>query len=342
MTRLMAATETTIYHDADATLSTLDERAVAIIGYGNQGRSQALNLRDSGVEVVVGNRSDDYRETVEEDGFESLSIPEAAAAGDIVCLLIPDEVAPAVYDEHIHPNLEEGDVLYFSHGYNITFDLIQPPETVDVVLVAPRMAGPSVRTLYEAGKSFPSIMAVEQDASGEATAIALALAKGIGSTQAGVVEGTFDMETKVDLLSEQALVPMMMGAFQAKFEVERAHGIPEEIIMSELYLSTELAEIFELMAAEGFLGQLPYHSPTSQYGQLSRADEFVAEYVEPLKEFTEEQLRNIDNGSFVREWSAEQSLDHPGLKRLYKKQRNSDFVQAEQRTIEKLFDHDED
>ncbi|WP_254546836.1 ketol-acid reductoisomerase [Halomarina pelagica] len=329
--------ETTVYYDEDADLSTLDGRTVAVIGYGNQGRSQALNLRDSGVSVVVGNRSDDYRERVREDGFEAYAIDEAAAEGDVVVLLVPDEVAPEVYEEKVEPHLAAGDTLSFSHGYNVTFDLIQPPDDVDVVLVAPRMGGPSVRTLYEAGESFPSILAVNQDATGEATATALALAKGIGSTSAGVVEGTFDMETTVDLLSEQALVPMLMGAMRAKFEVEVAHGIPPEIAMSELYLSKEMAEIFELMAEEGFLGQLPYHSTTSQYGQLSRAEKFDHE---PLKAFVEERLREIDDGTFVREWSVEQRLDRPGLKRLYKKQRESAFIRAERETMAKLFGRD--
>lgn len=329
--------ETRVYYDEDADLSVLDGRTVAVIGYGNQGRSQALNLRDSGVGVVVGNRSDDYRERAREDGFDAYPIDEAAAEGDIVFLLIPDEVAPEVYEERIEPNLVPGDVLYFSHGYNVTFDRIRPPDDVDVVLVAPRMAGPSVRTLYEAGEGFPSILAVNQDATGGATATALALAKGIGSTSAGVVEGTFDMETKVDLLSEQALVPMLMGAMRAKFEVEVAHGIPPEIVMSELYLSKELAEIFELMAEEGFLGQLPYHSTTSQYGQLSRAEEFDHE---PLKAFVEERLWEIDDGSFAREWSAERQRDGSRLERLYEKHRESEFVRAEQETMAKLFGRD--
>lgn len=326
-------TDTTVYYDSDADLSVLDDSTVAMIGYGNQGRAQALNLRDSGIDVVVGNRADDYRERVEDDGFESLSIADAAERGDVICLLIPDEVAPEVFDAEIRPGLEEGDAVYVSHGYNLTYDLLQPPETTDVVLVAPRMGGWAVRELYEAGDGFPSVLAVEQDYTGEARSVALAMAKGIGSTRAGVIEGTADMETKIDLLSEQALLPIMMAAMTTKFEVEVAHGIPPEIVMSELYLSYEMAEIFEEMADRGYLGQLPFHSRTSQYGQLSRFDRFDPE---PLREFYEEQLQGIDDGSFAREWSAEQSLDRPGLKRLYKKYRESAFFEAERGTMEKL------
>lgn len=326
-------TETTIYDDSDADLSVLEDSTVSMIGYGNQGRSQALNLRDSGIDVVVGNRADDYREQVEDDGFEMLSIADAAERGDVICLLIPDEVAPEVFDREIGPGLEKGNTVYVSHGYNLTYDLLQPPETADVVLVAPRMGGWAVRELYESGEGFPSVLAVEQDYTGNAKATALAMAKGIGSTQAGVIEGTADMETKIDLLSEQALLPIMMAAMTTKFEVEVAHGIPPEIVMSELYLSYEMAEIFEEMAERGYLGQLPFHSRTSQYGQLSRFDQFDPE---PLREFYEEQLQGIDNGSFAREWSAEQELDRPGLKRLYKKYRNSAFFEAERETMERL------
>lgn len=325
--------ETTVYYDSDADLSVLEDRTVAVIGYGNQGRSQALNMRDSGVSVVVGNRSDEYRERATEDGFDALAIDEAAARGDVVCLLVPDEVAPEVFAREIEPGLAEGDTVYVSHGYNLSYDLLETPETVDVVMVAPRMGGPAVRTLYESGRGFPSVMAVEQDYTDGAQETALALSKAIGSTRAGVVEGTADMETVTDLLTEQALFPIVVNAMVAKYEVEVAYGIPPEIVLTELYLSGEMAEIFAEMATQGFLGQLPFHSTTSQYGQLSRMDGFDPE---PLREFVEEQLEHIDNGGFAREWSTEQSLDRPGLKRLYAKYRDSEFFRAERETMEKL------
>lgn len=325
--------EATIYTDADADLAFLNGKTVAVVGYGNQGRSQAHNLRDSGIDVVVGNRGDEHRHAAREDGFDVYDISEAARRGDVVMLLIPDEVAPDVYKNEIELNLHDGDALCFAHGYNISFGLIEPPESVDIFLVAPRMGGWAVRSLFESGDGFPSILAVEQDATGDALSVATAVAKGIGSTRAGAVEGTFDMETITDLLTEQALIHIIMSAFQAKFEVEREYGIPEEIILSEQYLSHEFAEIFEAMANDGYFGQLPGHSRTSQYGQLSRLDEFDGE---DLVKFTERQLRNIDNGSFVREWHAEQELGRPGLKRLYEKYRNTDYFEAERQTRERL------
>lgn len=329
----MPETATTIYYDEDADLSVLDGRTVAFVGYGSQGRSQALNARDSGVDVVVGNRADDYRERAREDGFEALPIDEAAERGDVVCLLVPDEVAPEVFAEDVEPGLEEGDTVYVSHGYNLTYDRLGQPAWVDVVMVAPRMGGPAVRTRYESGRGFPSIMAVEQDATGRAGATALAMAKAIGSTRAGVVEGTADMETVTDLLTEQALFPIWTNAMLAKFRVEVAYGIPPEVVMTELYLSHEMAEIFEEMARHGYLGQLPFHSTTSQYGQLSRMDAFDEA---PLVAWFEEQLAGIDGGEFAREWSAERAGDGSELERLYEQYENSAFFEAERRTMERL------
>lgn len=326
-------TGATIHYDEDADLSVLDSRTVSMIGYGNQGRAQARNLRDSGIDVIVGNRDDEYRETALEDGFECASIAEAAARGDVCCLLLPDEIAPGVFAEEIEPGLDTGDTVYVSHGYNLTYDLLEAPETVDVVLVAPRMGGWAVRERYERGEGFPSLMAVHQDHSGDAKETALALAKGIGSTKAGVVETSVDAETITDLLTEQALLPVMMSAMAVKYEIEVAYGIPPEVVMSELYLSGEFAEIFAAMAEKGYLGQLPEHSTTSQYGQLSRFDAFDRE---PLADFFEQQLRGIDTGAFAREWSVERSLDRPGLKRLYKKYREHPFFEAERETMERL------
>jgi len=176
-------------------------------------------------------------------------------------------------------------------------------------------------------------MAVHRDYTGRAKEVALAMAKGIGSTRAGVVETSVDAETITDLLTEQALLPIVMSAMAVKYEIETAYGIPPEVVMTELHLSGEFAEIFAAMAREGYLGQLPEHSMTSQYGQLSRFDAFENE---PLADFFEAQLRGIDTGAFAREWSAERSLDRPGLKRLYKKYRDHHFFEAERETMERL------
>jgi ketol-acid reductoisomerase len=323
----------TVYYDDDADLSVLDDRTVAVIGYGNQGRSQALNMRDSGVSVVIGNRSDEYRQAAIDDGFEAFPIAEAADQGDVLYLLVPDEVAPEVFETDIEGQLRKGDALCFSHGYNITYDRLRPPEAVDVVLVAPRMGGWAVRERYEAGTGFPSIVGVHQDYTGAAKERTLALAKAIGSTRSGAIEGTFDMETTADLLTEQGFFPIVLNAMMAKYEVERAHGIPPEIILTELYLSYEMAEILAAMADQGFLGQLPSHSTTSQYGQLSRTEGFDRE---ALVEFYETQLEGIDDGSFARELAAERSADRSELERLYEEFRETDFFEAERETMAKL------
>jgi ketol-acid reductoisomerase len=326
--------EATIYYEDDADISVLDGQTIAIIGYGNQGRAQALNMRDSGVDnIIVGNRSDPSREQAAEDGFDDYDVEGAAERADIVFMLIPDEVAPGVYTEEIEPGLEAGNTVNFASGYNITYDFIEPAEDLDVVMVAPRMIGDLVRKLYEEGDGAPSMVAVNQDASGHAMETALALAGAIGSTRSGVIDGTFEMETKIDLLTEQALIPIFFNAIAAKYEIEREAGIPGEVILLEQYLSQEMAHIFEVMGTDGFIGQLPLHSQTSQYGQMSRAEAYDREN---MKKYMRERLREIETGAFAREWTNEQQAGYPMFNRLYKEFNGTELIQKEQETIEKL------
>ncbi|MFC6907096.1 ketol-acid reductoisomerase [Halalkalicoccus tibetensis] len=326
--------EATIFYEDDADMSILNEKTIAIIGYGNQGRAQALNMQDSGVEdIIVGNRSDDSRKQAREDGFEDYDIAEAAERADIIFLLIPDEVAPGIYQEEIEPGLEAGNTVNFASGYNITYDFIEPTADLDTIMVAPRMIGDLVRELYEEGDGAPSMIAVNQDYSGNAQETALALSKAIGSTRSGVIEGTFEMETKIDLLTEQALIPLFFNAIAAKYEIEREAGIPGEVILLEQYLSQEMAHIFEVMGTDGFIGQLPLHSQTSQYGQMSRAEAYNRE---EMKSYMRERLREIETGSFAREWTNEQQAGYPMLNRLYKEFGDTEMIQKEQETIEKL------
>ena len=331
--------ETTIYWDEDASISTLDGKTVAMIGYGKQGRPQSLMLRESGVEVIVGNQDDEYVPQIEDDGFEVHSISEAAAAGDVIGFFIPDEVQPEIYRSEIEPHLEEGNVLHFASGYNISYDLIQPPEDVDVIMVAPRMPGETMREWYQEGKGYPSLMAVNQDYSGEAKEIALAFSKAIGSTRGGVMEGTFDMETILDLLLEAGPLPVMIQTIMSFYEIATDIGIPPEVILTELYLSREIAVVFEHMATEGILNQLEStHSTTSQYAHLSRIDELEdSDVKDNIKDFLSEQLRLIDNGTFAKEWTgSEQSLDRVGLKRLYNRFERKEFFEDEQKTMDAL------
>jgi len=331
-----------IYHDGDADLAVLQGKTIAIIGYGHQGRSQALNMRDSGLkEVIVGNVEDESWEQAKEDGFAVYPIKDASQKADILFVLLPDEVAPDIYREEIEPALEKGNTLNFASGYNITFGEIEPPDHVDVILVAPRMIGAVVRELYERGKGAPAFLAVEQDYSGKAKEIALALSKGIGATRAGVIEVTFDMETKMDLLTEQALGPIIFAAIMAKYELEVAEGVPPAAVLMELYLSGEISHVFAMMAKRGILAQMDLHSQTSQYGQLSRLDEIIDGVsdelnLEGIKKFMKRQLANIDSGKFAREWRSEKREGYPVFKRLFKKYRNAPFTLEEQETIEKL------
>ena len=261
--------------DDDADLSFVLDKTVAIIGYGNQGRAQSLNLRDSGITVVIGAIRDQTAQAAEKDGFEVLPIADAVARGDAIALLIPDEIQPKVYEEHIVGNLRAGNLLDFAHGYNIHFGLIEPPKDVDVVMVAPRMLGEHVRASYEEGRGAPAYIAVAQDATGHARDIALAMAKGIGATRAGVLETSFAHETELDLFTEQATWPLIIRNLILSYETLVEAGFPPEMVALELYGSGEASEVFRQMARRGIFGQMQLHSQTSQYGTLSRGERML-------------------------------------------------------------------
>ena len=310
------ATESRIYHDKDADLRYLKGKTIAVIGYGNQGRAQALNLRDSGLEVLVGSLKDPSWAQAEQDGMAVLSISEAASEGDILLLLIPDEVMPEAFTQEIVPQLKENKVIAFASGYNIAFGLIKPPPFVDVILLAPRMIGVGVRELYLNGQGFPSFIAVEQDHSGQAREILLALAKGIGSTKAGVIEVTFAQEAEIDLFTEQAVGPIMSAAIQTAIEVEIEAGYPPEAVLLELYMSGEMGIVFNQIVEKGFIRQMELHSRTSQYGTMTRRPLFATP---ELKTKMKDVLAKIRSGEFAREWTAEQQAGQPLFNELKRK-----------------------
>jgi len=325
------ATKTPIYHESDATLDPLDEMTIAVLGYGNQGRAQARNMHDSGVNVIVGNREDGSFEQAAEDGFDVYPIADAAARADVVLLLIPDEVQPEIYQRDIGRNLDAGDTLVFASGYNVTYDRIEFDNDIDVVLVAPRMIGAVVRELYEDGRGPPALLAVEQDASGTAQSRALAVAHAIGATRSGVVETTFETETRTDLMSEQGLFPVFASALLARFEVESEAGVPPAVTLLESYLSREMAHIFEKCATQGLVSQMDLHSQTSQYGQLLGLTEFDRE---PIREFMRARLDAIDSGEFAAEWAEDQNSGYERLSSLRQEYESSDFVETEQATLD--------
>ena len=302
------------YYDADAPLDILRDRTLGIIGYGNQGRAQALNLRDSGLRVVIGGLRDESTRQAEADGFEVLSISEATERADVLALLIPDEVQRQVYDEIISKKLRDDQTLDFAHGYNIHYRLIVAPPGVDVIMVAPRMIGTMVRESFVAGKGAPAFVAIEQNASGHALQTALALARGIGSTRAGVLETTFAQETELDLFQEQGLWPMLVRTMLTAFEYLVESGFPPEMVTLEMYGSEEGAEIYREMARVGFFKQMRFHSQTSQYGTLSRAGQIP--FQPEMRAFMEKALAGIRDKSFVAEWRREQEAGYPTFTKL--------------------------
>jgi ketol-acid reductoisomerase len=317
--------------DHDASLEPLAGKTVAVLGYGNQGQAQALNLRDSGVHVIVGNRQDQYRERASADGFAPVSIPEAAAAGDILLVLTTDESQPLIWPDQIAPGLRPGKTLVWASGYNVGYGLIAPPGDVDVVMVAPRMTGVNVRNLFLKGSGALAQFAVHQDATGHARATTLALCKGIGLTRGGVFESSFREEAELDLFAEQVVWAGLTAWIVECFEIGVEQGFSPELMVMELYASGEAAEIFAAMTHNGFFKQMTHHSTTSQYGTLSRGPALIGE---AMRERARASLRgDIKAGAFVREWSDEQAGGAARLAELRRRALAHPMSQAEDAVI---------
>lgn len=298
----------TLYYDNDADLSYLENKTVAIIGYGSQGHAHAQNLRDSGVKVVVGERDCCKSwENAVADGFEPVSAAEAAAQADVIMLLVPDTVQPLVYKESVEPNLKEGDTLMFAHGFNIRFDQIKPPKFVDVSMVAPKAPGHRVRELYVEGAGTPALVAVEQDHTGKAKEQALAYARALGCTRAGVIETTFSEETETDLFGEQAvLCGGVTGLIKAGFETLVKAGYQPEIAYFEVL--HELKLIVDLIY-QGGMGYMWYSvSDTAEHGGYTGGARLVTE--ETQGEMTK-MLKEIQSGEYARKWIEENKAGRP-------------------------------
>ncbi|MBI2194189.1 MAG: ketol-acid reductoisomerase [Planctomycetes bacterium] len=321
-----------IWVDRDASLEPLAGKTVAVLGYGNQGRAQALNLRDSGVCVIVGNRDDGYRRQAQKDGLSVLSIAEAAAAGDVLILVTTDESQPGIWADQIAPGLKPGQALVWASGYNVGYGLITPPKDVDVVMVAPRMTGHMVRTLFEHGKGAMAQVAVHQNATGKALERMLAVAKGIGATRGGVFESSFREEAEMDLFAEQVIWAGLTAWFLECFELGVSQGFSPELMVLELYASGEASEILGAMARNGFFKQMAHHSTTSQYGTLSRAPTMLDEAIRARAR--EIFLQDIRGGAFAQEWSREQAQGSKLLEELKRKAMEHPMSQAETRVIE--------
>jgi len=296
-----------IYYESDASLSPLMGKTVAVIGYGSQGRAQALNMKDSGVKVVVGLRPGGKSwEQCRKDGLESYPVDEASKRADVIVMLIPDMMQPGVYKTQVAPYLSKGKALGFSHGYNIHFKLIDPPKFVDVIMIAPKAPGPRMREVYLEGKGVPSLLAIHQDSTGKAKELALAWAKAIGSTRAGVFETTFREETESDLFGEQTvLVGGVVELIKKGYEVLVENGYQPELAYFEA--CNELKLITDLIYTGGIEGMLRAVSDTAKYGGLSYGPQVIDDRV---KENMRKILENVKSGKFSREWTgnAEQSM----------------------------------
>ena len=291
-----------MYYDADCNLSLLDGKTVAIMGYGSQGHAHALNLKESGVKVVVGLRPESSScARAREAGLTVMSVAEAARAGDFIMMLVPDEKQADIYAEEIAPNLAEGNVLMFAHGFNIHFKQIVPPKGVDVIMVAPKGPGHTVRSQYQEGKGVPSLIAIEQDASGKAKEYALAYACGIGAGRAGIIETTFKDETETDLFGEQAVLcggvtELMKAGFDTLVEAGYA---PE---MAYFECVHEMKLIVDLINSGGFAAMRYSISDTAEYGDYRTGTRIITE--DTRKEM-KKVLHEIQNGTFASEWIAE-------------------------------------
>jgi ketol-acid reductoisomerase len=309
-----------VFYDKDVGLEPLKERKVAIIGYGAQGHAQALNLKDSGVNIYVAELegSPGWKRALS-DGIEPVPTPVAVKECTYLQLLVADNDQPHVYKEQIAPYLKEGDVLGFSHGFNIHYAQIKSPPFVDVVMVAPKGPGTLLRTLYQEGRGIPALVAVHQDVSGQALSLALAYAKGIGCTRAGAILTTFAEETETDLFGEQVvLCGGVTSLIKAAFQTLVDAGYQKEVAYFECL--HELKLIVDLIYSKGISGMRECISDTAEYGDMTRGPYIIDESV---RERMRKVLSQIQSGEFAREWIMENATGRPVYNRLKEKERAS-------------------
>jgi len=305
-----------VYYDADVGLDPLKNKTIAVIGYGSQGYAQAQNMRASGLNVILGLRPEGKSwSRAKKDGFEVYAVSEAAEKGDVIHMLIPDLEQPAVYRDHVESHMTPGKALGFAHGFNIHFKQIVPPPHVDVVMVAPKSPGFKLRDMYLNGFGVPALIAVYQDYSGQAKEVALAMAKSLGCTKAGVLETTFKEETESDLVGEQTvLIGGLIELIKKGFEVLVEAGYQPELAYFEACNEAKL--IMDLIYQGGFTGMLKAVSKTANYGGLTVGPKVIDEHV---KENMRKAVRDVQSGKFAKEWIKERETGERKLNALIKK-----------------------
>ncbi|AAQ00433.1 MULTISPECIES: ketol-acid reductoisomerase [Prochlorococcus] len=302
-----------LFYDSDADLQLLSQKTVAIIGYGSQGHAHALNLKDSGIDVVVGlyegSRS---ASKASSDGLEVMSVADASAKADWIMILVPDEFQRDIYAKEVAPHLKPGKILSFAHGFNIRFGLIEPPSFVDVVMIAPKGPGHTVRWEFQNGQGVPALFAIEQDASGQARSLAMAYAKGIGGTRAGILETNFKEETETDLFGEQAVLCGGLSALvKAGFETLVEAGYQPELAYFECLHEVKL--IVDLMVKGGLTAMRDSISNTAEYGDYVSGPRLInADTKKEMKKI----LADIQDGTFAKNFVAECEAGKPEMKRI--------------------------
>ena len=302
-----------LYHEEDADLGIFDGKKVSVLGYGAQGRAQALCFHDSGIDVTVGVRKDGKSwNKAKEDGLKVQEFADAVKDADVVLMLLPDEIQPDIYKDFVEPNLKEGAALEFAHGFAITYKLIVPPKNVDVIMMAPKAPGDMERVVFTEGFGVPALICVHQDYTGNAKNIALGLAKGLGSTRAGVFETTFDNETYTDLFGEQAvLCGGQTELIKRGFETLTEAGYPPQMAYFEVLHETKL--IVDLINKGGFELMWNVVSNTAEYGGLTRRERVVTQQ---SKDAMAEILKEIENGTFKTQWRSEWENGLVNLKKM--------------------------
>ena len=329
-----ASTGVRIYRAADGPGDALAGAAVAVLGYGHLGRSVALNLRESGVKVTIGNREDEYAGLARADGFEVVPLA-AAASKDIVFVLLPDEVIPAVFESEIVPSLRPASAIAFASGYNLAFGLIRPPETVDVLLVAPRMAGSAVRAKYVAREGFWACVGVEADRSGHARRRLLGLAEAIGALRAGAIEMSAAQEAQLDLFVEQTVGVFLGTAVMVAFELGSKAGIPPEALVMEMYMSGEMEAVFKSFRETGFFRSSEDHGPTALFGGITRTLDLDRDAIATRFRAI---LDDITSGEFARRFQEEARRGYPMLEVAMDMIRGASPITSAEESLRRLSD----